>query len=308
MKMKMQLSQKWIAIFGQCKYDQIGKLTYIPTQPSEDSLDKSSHGLFKSNIWFESGTITFRTKIKDANSKALIGFNLGKNFEVFAGIGSGAGAYGISTFSNGVWGDFANVGQGTKAPINEEIKVTCTSNGSEFSLSINDIQVCSGMYRISKCQIGFYINGLEEVEIWDIKITERTPAAFIVMQFTQEFDELYSEVIAPACVKYGLKPIRADDMYTNGLIIEDIMSAIREASIVIADITPNNANVYYEVGYAHGIGKETIFLSERKTREKLPFDVAGIRTIFYDNSIRGKTKIEEQLNKHLSRIYGEASE
>jgi len=51
--------------------------------------------------------------------------------------------------------------------------------------------------------------------------------------------------------------------YNAGLIIEDITPSIQEASIIIADITPDNPNVFYEVGYAHGIKKPTILLSER---------------------------------------------
>ena len=81
------------------------------------------------------------------------------------------------------------------------------------------------------------------------------------------------------------RAIRADDIYKSGLIINDIARSIEEASVIIADITTDNPNVFYEVGYAHGIKKETILLSDR-TRETLPFDVAGFRTLFYDNTSR----------------------
>jgi len=121
------------------------------------------------------------------------------------------------------------------------------------------------------------------------------------MQFTSEFNTLYEEVIKPTCRSFGFEVIRADDNYNSGLIIDDIVRSIREASVVIADITPNNANVFYEVGYSHGIGKPTILLSDRQ-REKLPFDISGFRTLFYDNSIGGKTTVEEKLRKHLENI------
>jgi nucleoside 2-deoxyribosyltransferase len=60
--------------------------------------------------------------------------------------------------------------------------------------------------------------------------------------------------------------------------------------------------VFYEVGYAHGIGKPTILLSDRKRDEKLPFDIAGFRTLFYDNTISGKGVVEERLKKHLDGL------
>ncbi len=62
-------------------------------------------------------------------------------------------------------------------------------------------------------------------------------------------------------------------------------------------------NVFYEVGYSHGLNKPTILLSDRK-REKLPFDISGFRALFYDNTIGGKTAVEERLRSHLKNING----
>ena len=122
-----------------------------------------------------------------------------------------------------------------------------------------------------------------------VKIAQETP--------------LYKDVIEPVCTDFGFQVIRGDNVYTNGLIIEDITRSIRECSIVIADITPNNANVYYELGFAHGIGKPAILLSDRN-RDKLPFDISGFRLLFYDNTIGGKTAVEQALRKHLEAIRG----
>jgi nucleoside 2-deoxyribosyltransferase len=103
---------------------------------------------------------------------------------------------------------------------------------------------------------------------------------------------------------FDYEAIRADDIYTSGLIIKEITQSIQEASIIIADITPNNPNVYYEVGYAHALNKPTILLSD-KTQEKLPFDVSGFRTLFYENSIGGKRKVQDLLTKHLQSVAGQ---
>jgi nucleoside 2-deoxyribosyltransferase len=122
------------------------------------------------------------------------------------------------------------------------------------------------------------------------------------MQFTDEYNALFKEVIRPVCASYGYEVIRGDDFYTSGQIIEDITRSIRESALIIADVTPDNANVFYEVGYAHGIGKPTILLSDRKRDKKLPFDIAGFRTLFYDNTISGKGVVEERLKKHLDGL------
>lgn len=121
------------------------------------------------------------------------------------------------------------------------------------------------------------------------------------MQFTPKFNALNQQVIKTTCEQFNYEVVRADDFYTNGLIIEDILNSIRKASIIIADVTPNNPNVFYEVGFAHGIGKTTILLSDRN-REKLPFDISGFRTLFYENTINGKSEVETRLRLHLKAI------
>ena len=145
------------------------------------------------------------------------------------------------------------------------------------------------------------LQGSQEIKVRNIKATASTPQAFVVMQFSDTFNALYIDVIKPTCEKFGLEAIRADDIYKCDLIINDIARSIEEASVIIADVTTDNPNVFYEVGYAHGIKKATILLSDR-TREKLPFDVSGFRTLFYDNTIGGKSDVEARLTTHLKNI------
>ena len=67
--------------------------------------------------------------------------------------------------------------------------------------------------------------------------------------------------------------------------------------LIIAEISQSNPNVFYEVGYAHALNKPTILIAEKTT--KLPFDVSPFRTLFYENTIAGKQKIEDGLKKHI---------
>jgi len=126
--------------------------------------------------------------------------------------------------------------------------------------------------------------------------------AFVVMQFnTPEYEELYRDVIKPVCESMGLNPFRASDTYSPGLVVADIARQIAESRVIIAEITPVNANVYYEVGYADALGKPVILIADKSMRE-LPFDVRPYRTIFYENSIGGKNRVEETLKKYLTAI------
>lgn len=86
------------------------------------------------------------------------------------------------------------------------------------------------------------------------------------------------------------------------MILSDIITSIQNSAVIIADITTDNPNVFYEIGYAHALGKPTILLCDKALRSKLPFDLSGFRTIFYDNSIGGKRKVEERLESYLQSI------
>jgi hypothetical protein len=113
------------------------------------------------------------------------------------------------------------------------------------------------------------------------------------MQYGGAYDQLYKEVIEPVSRRLGFQALRADDVFRPGVILQ--------SDVIVAEITPVNANVFYELGYAHAPEKPTILLANRKT-EKLPFDISGYRVIFYDDTIAGKGEVETTLMKHLQSI------
>ncbi|MGN5480517.1 nucleoside 2-deoxyribosyltransferase [Cupriavidus basilensis] len=84
----------------------------------------------------------------------------------------------------------------------------------------------------------------------------------------------HNQVIKPVCENAGVAAIRVDEQFGPGMIIQDIVQQLRESAVVIAEITPANPNVYYEVGYAHALGKPTILIAEQGI--KLPFDVSPL--------------------------------
>ena len=86
--------------------------------------------------------------------------------------------------------------------------------------------------------------------------------------------------------------------------MQDIIQGLTESHVVIAEITPPNPNVFYELGYSHALHKPTILLADREATT-LPFDLSGYRVIFYDNTIRGKGSVEADLRQHLAAILGE---
>lgn len=174
--------------------------------------------------------------------------------------------------------------------------------GSEIAVAIDGVNtvVINLPTTLPRGQCGIWCAGAHDIEITNFRIDQVRPKVFVIMQFSPPYNELYAEVIKPVCENFGFDVVRADEIYGPGLIISDIEQNLVEANIIIADVTPENANVYYELGYAHALRKETILVAERET--KLPFDISPFRTLFYENSIAGKTHVEQGLQNHLRAI------
>ena len=120
------------------------------------------------------------------------------------------------------------------------------------------------------------------------------------MKFEETYDNLYREVIRPVCEKSGFDVHRADDVFRPGIILQDIINSLLDSDLVIAEVTPPNPNVFYELGYAHALAKPTVLLARRGG--ELPFDISGYRVIFYDDTIGGKPQVEKTLDRHLANI------
>ncbi len=95
-------------------------------------------------------------------------------------------------------------------------------------------------------------------------------------------DQILKHIIAPAVTECGYdKPIRADQISEPGIITTQVIQHIIEDSLVIADLTDRNPNVFYELAIRHAINKPLIQII--KKGEQIPFDVAGTRTIHVDH-------------------------
>lgn len=115
---------------------------------------------------------------------------------------------------------------------------------------------------------------------------------FVVMPFRAALVPVY-EVIKGAGESVGLRIMRADEMVAPGQITAQISDAVARAGFIIADITGQNPNVLFEIGMATSLGKDILIISQ--DRERIPFDIADQRVIFYENSVGGAQQLREQL-------------
>lgn len=315
-------TQTWISIFGNAHIDG-GTITSVPVPilPAEGDMPAADggavqqpHTIVRSNLEFEQGIITWDAKIGEQSGRVQLMLpaepgaanspdaSKGEplNPELAVGLNILGAPYGFALW-NGTWEGAGGSGHGSTLPVNQWIPMKLVVRGSSADLYVQGVKVATTTRMLRRGQIGALLQGNTGCAIRSVTVTEDSPMCFAVMQFTEEFNVLYKDVIKPVCESYGYKVIRGDDFYTSGQIMEDVTQSIRSAALIIADVTPDNANVFYEVGYAHAIGKPTILLSDRR-RERLPFDISGFRTLFYDNTIGGKAVVEARLKQHLDAL------
>jgi hypothetical protein len=113
------------------------------------------------------------------------------------------------------------------------------------------------------------------------------PSCFVITPLKEPYISNYEKILHPTICQAGLAPVRGDEITQPGVVIAQIWAAIKEAEICIADISDVNANVVYEIGFAHAMGKRVILLTKKTKAKKLPFDLTALRCCEYNPSIAG---------------------
>ncbi|WP_052725530.1 hypothetical protein [Methanosarcina sp. Kolksee] len=123
---------------------------------------------------------------------------------------------------------------------------------------------------------------------------------FVAMPFLgEDVKEKYS-AIKDECSKLGLNARRVDENIGSGLIIKEITELIEEAEFIIFDLTQERPNVYYELGYAHGVGNEPLdILLIAKEGTKIHFDIAPMRIHFYRTTEHLRSIIASNLKEMI---------
>ena len=120
------------------------------------------------------------------------------------------------------------------------------------------------------------------------------------MPYEETFNGIWKTVIKPTVEDTGDECLRADDIFAPGSIIDDIVYAIHGADYVIADLSKQNPNVYYELGFAHALEKPVILLTSDIST--LPFDIRQQRVIRYSDTAAGAADLKESLKRYLTAI------
>lgn len=105
---------------------------------------------------------------------------------------------------------------------------------------------------------------------------------FVIQPFDGgKFDKRYVDVFEPAIRKANVEPYRVDKDPSVSVPIESIEEGIKNSRFCMADITTDNPNVWYEVGFAFALGKDVVLLCSNERITKYPFDIQHRTVISY---------------------------
>jgi hypothetical protein len=125
--------------------------------------------------------------------------------------------------------------------------------------------------------------------------------ASAMMPFDGSFNAVYDS-IRQAADAVGLRCRRADDIWENAAIIQDVVDLIDRSRIVVCDCSSRNPNVFYEAGIAHTLGREVILITQ--SEHDIPFDLRHLRYIRYLNNAEGRNVLREALQARMQTILG----
>lgn len=114
------------------------------------------------------------------------------------------------------------------------------------------------------------------------------------MPFDSKFDDIYQLGIKAACADAGGYCERVDEQFFENSILDRVYNQIAKSDLIIADMTERNPNVFYEVGYAHALGKRVILLTQHS--QDIPFDLKHYSHIVYGGKIN---ELKQELTKRI---------
>ena len=304
--------RKWAALVGRWEFA-ANNARYLgglkskePDQPPSLQEFPAPFGLAASGQMFRDGTVSFGLQL-DRTERTTGGVALGLRSPtspyVVAGIGGFEYAYSVVQFSPDRGFELIDqAGSLRNLPPKAVHQVQVNLDGQVIRMKVDSVPVLETVLRTPLQGAGFGLFAYDAVDVKfsDVCMRKERPRVFVMMPFRKEFDALYEDVIEPEAQGLGFDVIRVDKIAGPGIILEDIRRQIERSHVVIAEISTNNPNVFYELGYAHALNKPAVLLALHEPGREIPFDIRPYRAIFYDDSIGGKKQVQAELRSHLS--------
>lgn len=142
--------------------------------------------------------------------------------------------------------------------------------------------------------------GFERVEK-NHQVNRSSSQVFVAMWFNQELDSVWKDGFGPGIRRAGYEPLRIDGKEHNHKICDEIVAEIRRSRFLVADFTGHRGGVYYEAGFAAGLGLPVIFACRKDYLNDLHFDVRQFNTIDWADA----TDLAKRLAERISATIGD---
>lgn len=187
------------------------------------------------------------------------------------------------------------------APIsNEELETYTDHFGiGKPNLTHTHWQVCNAdifkifLHNQNKRAIGPKVFSVESI------YKQESDLVSVMMPFGAEFNSVLS-ALQSATSALGLRCVRADDIWEHHTIVQDIVNLIAKARVVVCDCSGKNANVFYEIGIAHSLGKEVLLIAQ--SENDVPFDLLHLRYIRYLPNNEGLEALSAAVQSRLRTV------
>jgi hypothetical protein len=123
---------------------------------------------------------------------------------------------------------------------------------------------------------------------------------FVAMSFDPSLQEVWTNGFRQGIRAAGYSPVRLDDEDYVGGITDEIMAQIRRSRFVVADYTGQRHNVYFEAGFALGLGLTVIPTCRADENDKLQFDIRHLNTLEW----KSPDELAEGLNRRIRAVIG----
>ena len=124
---------------------------------------------------------------------------------------------------------------------------------------------------------------------------------FVIQPFDNDkFDIRFIDIFEPAIIKAGFDAYRIDKDLSVRIPIDEIEKGISESAICFAEITSDNPNVWYELGYAFACNKDVVMVCSDERQGKFPFDIQHRHVLTYKTSSTSDfTSLEDTITRKI---------
>lgn len=179
-------------------------------------------------------------------------------------------------------------GGSAKLSMDSDYTLAWAMNTKEFRFTLKVLEergfiILKEDHNKKKFVLSITAKGWDEIQILQTSSIVSTQG-FVAMWFDKSQKSIYREGMAPAISDAGYKPFRVDDDSHNQRIDLRILNEIKRSRFLVADVTGHRQGVYYEAGYAEGLGIPVIWSVQKSDLKKAHFDTRQFRHIEWETA------------------------